>query len=61
MFEYCVANSLKTYRHIIMVPLVGVEPTCLSALDFESSLYTNFNTVAVMKLLYYILIVKSRK
>ena len=29
-----------------MVPLVGLEPTCLATLDFESSMYTDFITVA---------------
>lgn len=34
---------------IKMVPLAGFEPARLSALDFESSLSTDFNTVAYLK------------
>ena len=37
-----------------LVPLAGLEPARLAALDFESSLSTNSNTVAFPVILYYV-------
>ncbi len=42
-----------------MVPLAGFEPARLSALDFESSLSTCFNTVAIYTYLFYYIIHKK--
>jgi hypothetical protein len=35
-----------------MVPLVGLEPTRLAALDFESSASTNSTTGALLELIW---------
>lgn len=44
-----------------MVPRVGVEPTRLSSMDFESIASTNFTTRALHDLSYRILVKKSIK
>ena len=40
----------------LMVPAVGLEPTCLAAMDFESIASTNFTTRAINKIYKYLLL-----